>query len=256
MRFNPQVLILITLFYITLLYPVSAKNSEVMLYDSDLSLITTDGVVNNNEYPQTIAIWNYKNEFTLAHLSWAHNDTHLSIGIVAELTGFIAFGMNSEDYTGNAMIGANMIISSVVGNDLTIGDYHSVGQQAPIIDDNEYESLQLAQGQEQGGVTSVEFTIPLTSTDIDDISWEVDKQYSFFLAASKDSDLLTYHKEYHTSPYLFTLTDENVPAGENLITLEAVSSGIKIPYTEVFYVTIFFVGIIFFMSRNRLTARY
>ncbi len=256
MRYSPLLLVFIPLLCISLLNPVSAQNNEVMLYNSDLNLITTDGIVNQDEYPQTIAIWNYKNEFTLAHLSWAHNGTHLSIGIVAELTGFIAFGMNSEDYSGNAMTGANMIVASVVGEDITIGDYHAIGQTAPIIDDDEYTSLQSAQGQEQGGVTSVEFTIPLTSDDTDDITWRVNNKYSFFLAGSKDSDLLTYHENYHTSPYSVTITDDNFAGDDNLITLEALGSGIKIPYTEVFYVVVFFGGIIFFMRRNRLTARY
>ncbi|OLS23179.1 MAG: hypothetical protein HeimC2_27320 [Candidatus Heimdallarchaeota archaeon LC_2] len=256
MRHSLLILFFIPLLCISLLNPISAQNNDIMLYHSDLNLITTDGIVNQDEYPQTIAIWNYKNEFVFAHLSWAHNSTHLSIGIVAELTGFIAFGMNSEEYSGNAMTGANMIIASIVGNDLTIGDYHAIGQQAPIIDDDEYDSLQLAHGREQNGVTSVEFMIPLASSDTDDITWQVNNQYTFFLAGSKDSDLLTYHENYHTSPYSFTITDDSIEADENLITLGASSSGIEIPYDEVLYVTIFFVGIIFFMRRNRLTARY
>lgn len=259
MRNKPKLLILMLFLCISQLYPVSAENNEIMLYYSDFTKIITDGVVTPGEYPQTIEIYNYKNEFILAELSWAHNNTHLAIGIVAMLTGFIAFGMNGESYQGNAMTDANMIIASVdTDNVITIGDYHSVGQEQPIVDNDQYASLVSARGQQLPDKTHVEFTIPLTSDDTDDITWEVNKQYTFFMAGSKTSDVLGYHGKYHTSPYLFTILDDTNVVEENLITLKALSSAsdIGIPYTEVLYVTIFFVGIIFFMRKNRLTARY
>jgi hypothetical protein len=240
-----------------MLHPVSGQNSEIMLYSADLSLINTDGVVSPDEYPQSFVIWNYKNEFTFATLSWAHNGSFLSIGIVAELTGFIAFGMNGASYQDNAMTGANMIISSVDSNDvITIEDYHASGQTKPTLDADQYDSLQSAKGKESNGVTTVEFTIPLESDDDDDISWQSNNQYTFFIAGSENSDVLVYHDNYHTSPYPFTITDDAFDEGENLLTLLAIESETDIPYAEVFYVLVFFGAIIFFMRRNRLTARY
>ena len=252
-----QLSLITLLLCLTLLYPVSRQNTEILLYSADLSLITADGAVNQNEYPQSIAIWNFKNEFVMAELSWAHNSTHLSVGIVATLTGFIAFGMNDETYQSNAMTGANMIIASVDSNNvLTIGDYHASGQVTPQLDDDQYTSLQFAEGQESSGETIVEFTIPLISDDTDDISWQVNNEYSFFLAGSENSDDLTYHENFHTSPYTFTITDDIIGANENLITLLGITSETAIPWAEVTYVLLFFVAIIFFMRRNRLTARY
>ncbi|MCE7736714.1 MAG: hypothetical protein GPJ54_17665 [Candidatus Heimdallarchaeota archaeon] len=252
-----QLSIVTLLLCMTLLYPVSGQDSEIMLYSADLSLITADGAVNQDEYPQSIAIWNFKNEFVMAELSWAHNNTHLSVGIVAKLTGFIAFGMNDETYQSNAMTGANMIIASVDSDGVfSIGDYHSTGQVPPQIDDDQYESLQFAKGQESNGETVVEFTIPLTSDDTDDISWQVNSQYSFFVAGSESSDTLSYHENYHTSPYIFTITGDSIGAEDNLITLLGITAETEIPWDEVFYVLLFFVVIIFFMRRNRVTARY
>ena len=232
----------------------SFAESDVILYYSSLDEIKSDSTIDQDEYAQTVIIPNYKNEFQLAELSWSHNTTHIAVGIVAKLTGFIGFGINEKSYQGNAMVGANMIISSVDSDGLTIGDYHAEGQVIPINDTDQYGSLDLASGREANGETTVEFIIPMASSDPNDITMEVDGEYTIFIAGHGTSDELIYHENWHTQPHSVVIRDESLIPSEKTVTIEL--SELEIPLNEVFYVVIFFSGIIFLLYRNRLTARY
>ncbi len=236
------------LLFVSISNPVIAQTADAKLYPYDLANFNPDAKISEDEYATTLVLPSSADNKPMVELSWGHNNTHLAVGITGKLTGWIGFGQNTE---GSGMLGANMIISSVTGDNLTIADYYAVGNTEPLKDGNQSSTLQAnSAGKDDGTTTTVEFIIPMTSNDVDgqDKSWEVGGVYSFFVSIHATSDTLQYHTS-RTNVLSVEVTDDDLPA-ERYITLGQASYETN-PVGAVAISLTLFVVIAIFIKQNR-----
>jgi hypothetical protein len=191
--------------HIDVLLPSSNNHNQVFaqtdtpdayIYFSDFSEINIDGIINENEYPQSIAI------SSLNYLSWVHNNTHLAIGLTFNCTGWIGIGLGE---VGSGMASADMIVASITNNQVSISDMYATGRNTTIEDSDSYIDLNQVAGSETTDQTILEMIIPLQSSDTagNDHNWQVNNTYGFFTAYHEDSDDFTVEHTSH-SPKLTT----------------------------------------------------
>lgn len=204
------------------LYTVSASDvgaPDAYLYVADLNEIILDGVIEDDEYPDTIRIndiqGNYVND-----LSWGHNNTHLAIGMAFEGTGWVSIGLGEIGVT---MFGADIIMGSVSGNQVIIKDMHSTGQAIPIEDQDSYIQPNNVAGIEADGQTLIELIIPLQSDDIvgNDHNWFVNNTYGFYTAYHETDDNFNSTHTAHSGHLTVKVVDNPPEAIEIQLTLNA-----------------------------------
>ncbi len=222
--------------------------SDVTLYSYDLANITVDGDIGNDEYATYFDAPLVSGSAAI-EVHWAHNGTHLAVGITGTFTGWVGFGMNTG---GNGMKGSDMIISGVTApSDLEIGDYHATGNTPPTIDDDQMPIL--GAGKDDGSKTTVEFIIPMKSSDTagQDHSWSEGGTYNFFIAYHDTDDSLTYHSG-RTDVLEVSVADASVelPANRKV----TVGGGSEIDLTQTIYGLLIVVAMfglfIFVVKRN------
>ncbi|OLS21336.1 MAG: hypothetical protein HeimC2_33850 [Candidatus Heimdallarchaeota archaeon LC_2] len=174
---------------------------DAFIYLSDFSEIEVDGVISENEYPQSITINSINGEF-VNYLSWVHNTTHLAIGLTFNSTGWIGIGLGE---VGSGMASADIIVASIVNDQVTIYDMYATGRNVTIEDIDSYIDLNYVAGSETADQTILEMIIPLQSGDTDgnDHNWQVNNTYGFFTAYHQDLDDITVIHTSH-SPILST----------------------------------------------------
>lgn len=188
---------------------VSAK-ADYTLYSYDLSTTTADGSIDPSEYATyfDLSVGGPAKSITVY---WGHNESHFAVGIEGEFGGWVGFGMNTG---GNGMTGADMIISSVDNDGVHTGDYHATGHSEPSIDDDQMP-ISIG-GKESNGKTTIEFIIPMSSSDTagNDHNWVNGGSYNFFLAYHESSDSLTYHSG-HSEVHSVDVAGPSVALPEN-----------------------------------------
>ncbi len=200
--------------------------ADARMYYSTFDDYALDGKISANEYPNSYELTDVNSGNTFATLYWGHNNTHVFVGISGSFTGWVGFGMNEP---GKGMAGADMVISSVENGNLTIGDYNAVGNVLPNKDDDQMPIK--GAGTEENGVTTVEFIMPMASSDTagQDHNWSPGNTYGFFVAAHESSDELLYHT-YRTDPLTFELMKDSVSADPNDTKLGAKDSPFPITF--------------------------
>jgi len=116
------------------------------------------------------------------------NAVNLVIGIEANGTGWVGWGL------GTGMSGADMVIGTVVGSNITVVDYWSVGEQPPTTDTQRggTDNILARNGQEVNGVTTIKWKKPLSTGDSQDKSIpSTQNKTNIVFAFQKVSDVLS-----------------------------------------------------------------
>lgn len=202
--------------------PISASHMEnfdkgpyAYLYYSDFSSLDVDGIIEEGEYPDYLELHDIGGNYVNT-LYWAHNNTHLSIGMRMIGTGWIGLGLGE---VGVSMTGADIIMGYVKGEDVVLEDMSSISQSKPLVDSDSYISENATAGTESNGVTILEFIIPMKSNDTEgkDHNWETNGTYGFFTAFHEKADNLGFRHTGHTESYSVQLLPESILAPSSLI---------------------------------------
>ncbi len=123
---------------------------------------------------------------------WRFEGSNLEVKLSYPGTGWVAVGFGAE----NKMKGANIIIGSVDKGELTIEDHYGnspISHKEDVRLDGSNDIIS-ASGTESGGVTTIEFTIPLSSGDENDKELVEGKVYRVIFAASNSDNLGRIHR--------------------------------------------------------------
>lgn len=137
-----------------------------------------DGLIGGAEYRHSLL-----DPQTGMALYWQNDSTTLCVGLVSPGTGWAGVGFSSR--TGKT--GSNIIIGAVKSGKVTIEDSYGVTKQLHLPD--KASSLLATGGSESGGKTTLEFAIPLSSRDAQDVALVPGQDVAVILAyhATQDS---------------------------------------------------------------------
>ena len=179
-------------------------DANTYLYRADLSNITIDGQLGQNEYPFSFDLLSSGGS-KFGEMAWAHNTTDLAVYIQVSGTGWVGLGIGDKVIT---MGSADVVMSTVdSSNNTIVRDMYidtSGAEPLPTLDANSYIDNSAIAGTETDsgstGQTTVEFIIPLASNDTAgrDHNWSEDNVYGFFVAYNKNSDDITQYHTAHT----------------------------------------------------------
>ncbi len=112
--------------------------------------------------------------------AWKVNGDKLEVKLSAKTTGWVAVGFNPTD----DMKGANYILGYVKDGKVTLSDDFGDSSTSHKADDKlgGTEDVTLIGGTEEGGKTTIEFTIPLASADANDGKIDVNADSLVLLA--------------------------------------------------------------------------
>ena len=129
--------------------------------------------------------------------AWTVNGDKLQVKLSAPTKGWVAIGFNPTE----AMKGANFIIGYVKDGKATLTDHFGA-------DINEHkadtklggtEDATLVSGTEEGDKTTIEFTMPLGSSDANDNKIDVNADTVVLLAYGIDRDSIKVKHKYRTA---------------------------------------------------------
>lgn len=139
--------------------------------------------------------------------SWAIEGDQIHVQLAAQTTGWVGIGFDPE----NAMEGANIIIGAVKNGKFKVEDHYGDRKRGHTSDKKlgGTDNVLNASGSEDGGVTTISFTLPLKAEEKYDKEIKPEGMSRIMLAygAGKDS-----FKTRH--PYR-TVYDINLSTGEN-----------------------------------------
>jgi hypothetical protein len=163
---------------------VQASGTVNVVHDATLTDIDwpplIDGLVSAGEYRHTVT-----DPVTGMSVFWQNDATVLHVGLVSPGTGWVGIGFDPEV----RMQGADILIAAVVDGVLTIQDQFGVAQTFHSPDAQ--QSVIQAAGTETGGVTTVEFSLPLASGDPADKALLPGQTVVVILAMQQSDDSLT-----------------------------------------------------------------
>lgn len=193
------------------------------LYYSDLSTLSIDGQISDDEYPTVIELYDQSRNF-VNYLAWSHNNSHLAIALQSQGTGWLAIGFGP---LGVSMSGADIVMGSVENEEFILQDMRSEGNSVPEVDKNSYIDMRFAQGREENGSTTIEFIIPMQSDDTEgnDIDWDVNGIFGFFTAYQEFDDQRFSKHTAHTKSHSVEILNSSIEAPLNLeMSLEVISN--------------------------------
>jgi hypothetical protein len=141
-----------------------------------------DGVIEPDEYRHALT-----DPGTGMEVHWQNDATDLYIGIVSPGTGWEAIGF----FPIRKMQGANIIIGAVNKDGLAIEDHYGASPTSHRAD--KASQIMQSAGVETDGKTVIEFVIPLSSDDPNDVSLVLGTDVTIILAYHVASDRLTAH---------------------------------------------------------------
>lgn len=166
---------------------------EPMPYYTDIGWPPlVDGVIEEHEYLHSLT-----DEATGMELYWQIEGETLYVGLVSPGTGWAAIGFSPA----HRMQGADIIIGAVTDEGLVIEDHY--GSSSTSHRRDESSRIIRAEGREAEGKTTVEFVIPLASSDPNDVSLTPGSEITVILAYQVSSDSLTAR---HTKRSTLTIT--------------------------------------------------
>ncbi|MHA2278778.1 MAG: DOMON domain-containing protein [Candidatus Kariarchaeaceae archaeon] len=202
----------------TQIYNTTADHVKVpfaYLYHWDLGNTIQDGIINENEYPDSVIMDDLGGNF-VSEVSWGHDNVTIAIGITINGTGWIGLGMGE---VGIGMAGADIIMASYESdsNRTTIQDMHSIDQNDPIVDVDQYQFPSIG-GNEVDGETTIEFTVPMSSLDEAgyDHFWHVGSWFGFFTAFRKSGIEFDKKHNAHSPSKDVKILDASFPPPEEI----------------------------------------
>lgn len=196
-------------------------------------IVDVDGVVSNEEYPVS-----FMDPETGLTLSWLHNGTDMYLAISGEIFGWLSFGYGSRNA---GMDGSNIIIGSVISDSSLVLDEVGVGHNHFPDIDRGGESDIVKHAGTLNESTTLEFIIPLDSSDNLDYRLIPGEIYGFFLAVNQDQqDFSLFHTAF-SETYEFQVELTPIPQQPQ---------GINLGYIVPILSLITLIGFIYWM-RNR-----
>jgi len=146
-----------------------------------------DGVIAEGEYEHGV-------EVAGVEFHWSNDDVHLYGGMAAETSGWVSVGFDPDQ----RMQGANYILGYVKGDDTVVADMYGTkpagpGSHPPDEDLGGTADVVEFGGREEGGVTVIEFKIPLDSGDQYDKPLDRGATYNLIAATGRSDDLQSIH---------------------------------------------------------------
>jgi hypothetical protein len=140
---------------------------------------SADGVIQDGEYRHKVA-----DPETRMALSWQNDSTTLCVGLSSPGTGWAAVGFSSQD----GKKGSNLLIGAVRDGKVVLQDH--IGENRIDHRQDKVSSILTAGGSEAGGGTTLEFSIPLSSGDAEDVALVPGQNVAAILAFQASSDEL------------------------------------------------------------------
>ncbi|MDH5402359.1 MAG: DOMON domain-containing protein [Candidatus Heimdallarchaeota archaeon] len=210
--------VLITLIVLLAFVPPTSLYGSVVPYDdlgvADASIyrmnfdnLIVDGIIETDEYPEIITLKTVT-DTVVTSLAWGHNLTHIAVALQASTTGWIAIGMGD---VGVVMENADIIMGAVASNTAIIQDMYSTGYSAPGVDTR--QDIVESDGIEDGGITTIEFLIPMSSDDTEgyDHNWGLNNTFGFFAGVHFTSDSFTEAHDIHTASLTVEIHSIEIP---------------------------------------------
>lgn len=146
-----------------------------------------DGAISEGEYAHQV-------EAAGVTLHWVNDGEHLYAALAAQTSGWVSVGFDPE----TGMQGANFVFGYVAGGQTIIEDMFGTrpsgpGSHPPDEQLGGKNDVLEFGGREEGGVTVIEFKVPLDSGDEYDKSLRPGSSYSIILAMGSSDDLQSYH---------------------------------------------------------------
>jgi len=139
-----------------------------------------DGAIGTDEYRHSLL-----DPQTGMALYWQNDTTTLYVGLVSPGTGWAAVGFSNRA----GKPGSNIIIGCVRNGKVTIEDDYGVTTQLHLPD--KASSLLATGGSESSGKTTLEFAIPLSSRDAQDVTLVPGQDVAVILAYHATQDSFT-----------------------------------------------------------------
>ncbi len=144
-------------------------------------------MIDEGEYPHQV-------EAAGVTLHWVNDAEHLFAALAAQTGGWVAVGFAPQA----RMQGANFVFGYVQNGQVTIEDMHGVrpagtGSHPPDEQLGGRNDVVEYGGREEGGLTVVEFKIPLDSGDQYDKPLRPGSSYRIILAVGSSDDFESYH---------------------------------------------------------------
>lgn len=129
--------------------------------------------------------------------AWTVNGDKLDIRLTAETTGWVAIGFNPTD----AMQGANYILGYVKDGKVTLTDDFGDSPTGHKADGKlgGTEDATVIGGSEENGKTTIEFSVPLASSDAKDGKIDTNGDTVILLAYGPDRDSFKIKHKYRTT---------------------------------------------------------
>ena len=146
-----------------------------------------DGVIGGGEYAHSV-------EVAGVEFHWMNDDACLYGAMAAETGGWVSVGFDPEQ----RMQGANYILGYVEGDQTVVEDMYGTkpagpGSHPPDVELGGTADVVEFGGREEGGVTVIEFKIPLDSGDQYDKPLDSGEPYDLVAASGRSDDLQSIH---------------------------------------------------------------
>lgn len=156
----------------------------------------------------------YAHEVTAKKISfaWKVNGDKLEVKLAAETAGWVGVGFNPTE----AMKDANYILGYVKDGKVTLTDDFGDTALSHKADDKlgGTEDVSLVGGSEEGGKTTIEFTIPVSSSDANDGKIDVNGDNVVLLAYGPDRDSFKTKHKFRTALKVNLSTGSSTEAGK------------------------------------------
>ena len=141
--------------------------------------------------------FNHKIEVNNIRFQWTLEDDHLNISLSAKTEGWVAVGFNPSE----AMKDANLILGYVKKGKVKMVDHFGVTKHQHNNDDKlgGKNNITNISGNEEKGVTTINFTIPMNSGDKNDPVLSPDEDTTVMLAYSSGRDSFRTRHKFRTA---------------------------------------------------------
>lgn len=169
---------------------MKVKNMKTIIIGAALLLFWTVGNVGAGQYDHEMK----DNDFTFA---WKVDGDALAVKISAKTEGWVGIGFNPS----KEMKDANFVLGYVKKGEAKIIDEYGSSESAHKSDKKSggTDDATLVGGTEEGGVTTIEFTIPLQSADTKDTKIDVEGDTVVLLAYGAGRDSFRTKHKYRSS---------------------------------------------------------
>lgn len=169
---------------------MTRKNVQKMIVGMSVILCATVTSIQAAEY-------NHEVQDKKISFAWKVAGETLAVKLTAETEGWVGIGFNPE----SAMKGANFILGYVKDGEVKLDDDFGIDASAHRSDTKlgGTSDVTVVGGSETGGMTTIEFTIPLESSDKNDTKIDVNGDTTVLLAYGSGRDSFLAKHKYRTA---------------------------------------------------------